>query len=190
MSGRRGYIHVTNPAGQGPAGIQGPQGPTGLTGPKGDTGATGPKGDTGATGPKGDTGDSGTASVTYTAYNPNLTATGLTYTGTPATGYYTKMGKLVHFHIQIDFSTITNFGTGNWYVDLPFSPLGDYAFRDGGLHIAGNHYAIMADAEAGSVNMDLWYIGSNGQDLFVDYKTPHVLNTSGKMYVNGTYFVP
>lgn len=32
MPGRQGYIHVTNPAGQGPAGVQGPVGPAGAAG--------------------------------------------------------------------------------------------------------------------------------------------------------------
>lgn len=157
---------------------------SGGTGPQGPVGAKGDKGDTGATGP------SGVASVTYTTYNPNLTGTGLTYTGTPALGYYAAVGKLIHFHIQVTLTNITNFGTGQYFVDLPFAPIGDYAFRDGGLHSAGNHYPIMADAEAGSVTMDLWYIGSNGQDTAMNRNSPHVLTTSNKFYINGTYLIP
>lgn len=141
----------------------------------------------GPQGPKGDPGDLNTGTTTVHSYNPNLTGTGLVYSSQPATGSYIKIGNLVTFHIQVPLTTITNFGTGQYFINLPFAPVGDYAFRDGGLHIAGNHYGVMADAEAGTTLMDLWYAGSNGQDLAMNHNSPHVLTTSGKFYVNGTY---
>jgi hypothetical protein len=183
-------IHYSNSGGTGPQGPVGPKGDTGDIGPQGNPGA---KGDTGSTGPKGDQGDtgpSGVASVTYTSYNPNWTGTGLTYTGTPAVGYYAAVGKLIHFHIQVTPTTVTNFGTGQYLINLPFAPIGDYAFRDSGLHVAGNHYPVMADAEAGTVTMDLWYTGANGQDLALTKSAPHTLTTTSKFYINGTYLIP
>lgn len=125
--------------------------------------------------------------TTRSSYNPNWTGTGLAFTGTPAVGSYVKIGNIVTFHIQVSLTNVTDFGTGQYFIDLPFQPIGDYAFRDGGLHVAGNHYGVMADAEAGSVSMDLWYSGSNGQDLAMNHNSPHSLTTAGKFYVNGTY---
>ena len=154
------------------------------------SGGVGPQGPVGAKGDTGPTGPSGVASVDYQSYDPNWTGDGLIYTGTPAVGKYAQIGKVIHFHIQVTPTTVTNFGNGQYFIDLPLAPIGDYAFRDGGLHVGGNHYAIMADAEAGSVTMDLWYTGSNGQDLGMDFNSPHVVTTSSKFYVNGTYLIP
>ena len=187
---------------KGPSGTNGTNGTTGATGPTGLTGSTGPTGPTGSNGPTGNvgatgstgstgpTGPSGVAAITYVTYNPNFTATGLAYTSNPATGYYALAGKVVHFHIQVSFANVTNFGTGTYFIDLPLAPIGDYAFRDGGLHVAGNHYQIMADAEAGSVTCDLWYASSTGQDLLFNHNSPHTLTTSSKAYINGTYLIP
>ena len=154
------------------------------------SGGVGPQGPVGPKGDQGEEGPSGVASVISTSYNPNWTGTGLTYTGTPALGYYAAIGKLIHFHIQVTLTTVTNFGTGQYFINLPFAPIGDYAFRDGGLHVAGNHYPVMADAEAGSTSMDLWYTGANGQDLAFNKNSPHNLTTSNKFYINGTYLIP
>lgn len=125
--------------------------------------------------------------TTTSSYTPNWTGTGLAYTGTPAVGSYVKIGNLVTFHIQVTLTNVTNFGTGQYSITLPFAPIGDYAFRDGGIHAAGNHYTVMADAEAGSTTMDLWYIAGTGQDQPMDHNSPHTLTTTNKFYINGTY---
>lgn len=125
--------------------------------------------------------------TTTSTYTPNWTGTGLAYTGTPAVGSYIKIGKLVTFHIQVTLTNVTNFGTGQYFITLPFAPIGDYAFRDGGIHAAGNHYTVMADAEAGSTTMDLWYVASSGQDMPMNHNSPHTLTTTNKFYINGTY---
>ena len=82
----RGSIHVTNPAGQGPAGATGP------------TGATGPA----------------WTVPSPTTYTPTFSGTGLTFTGAPATGEYIQFGKYVFFNIKVNFNTVTNFGTGQY----------------------------------------------------------------------------
>jgi hypothetical protein len=125
--------------------------------------------------------------TTTSSYTPNWTGTGLAYTGTPAVGSYVKIGKLVTFHIQVTLTNVTNFGSGQYSITLPFAPIGDYAFRDGGIHAAGNHYTVMADAEAGTTTMDLWYIAGTGQDMPMDHNSPHTLTTTNKFYINGTY---
>ena len=161
-------IHVTNPAGQGPAGVQGP------------TGATGPA----WTIP---------SPITYT---PTFSGTGLTFTGTPATGEYIQFGKYVFFNIKVTFNTITNFGTGQYHLTLPFAPDNDYIFRNGGIHQGSTHYNVAADAGAGTTTVDIYHMQSNnGSNSYVydDPMTgtnPITLTTSGYMYVSGQYLVP
>lgn len=128
-----------------------------------------------------------TVGATTATYTPNWTGTGLAYTGTPAVGSYVKIGNLVTFHIQVTLTNVSNFGTGQYFITLPFAPIGDYAFRDGGLHVAGNHYTVMADAEAGTTSMDLWYVAGTGQDMPMNHNSPHTLTTTSKFYINGTY---
>ena len=58
-----------------------------------------------------------------------------TFTGAPLfSGSYIKTGSLVHFQIQVDMDNITNFGTGQYYLTLPFESKYGYMFRCGCLH--------------------------------------------------------
>ena len=163
------------------AGLVGPTGPAGSTGATGATGATGPTGATGATGPA--------FSPTVDSYSPTWSGTGLTYTGTPATGTYVKIGRLVHFKIMVVCTNVTNFGTGQYSLTLPFAPVGDYIFRDGGFHdtSTGNHHAISADAESGTTSITLWHPGSSAKDVAFDHNTPLTIQTNDYFYVSGTY---
>jgi len=125
-----------------------------------------------------------------TTYNPVWSGTGLTYTGTPATGSYMKIGKMVTFRIHVDFATVTNFGTGKYSLTLPFAPVAHYMFRDAGLHhtdpTPDDHYQIGGDAEPGSTTMSLYY-SSGPQDIAMDFNSPHAIHTNDFMYISGTY---
>lgn len=129
-------------------------------------------------------GDLQTVSATY---QPTFTGTGLTYTGTPVVGTYVLLGNICHFRIRFNLATVTNFGTGQYFTSLPFAPVDDYAFRDGGLHPDGDHYSLMADAEEGTVAMSLWTSGPSGQDVPLTHNNPHPLTTATYFYVSGTY---
>jgi hypothetical protein len=188
-------------------GPQGIQGVPGDPGPKGDTGNTGPKGDTGNTGPKGDTGDSGTSGLeTWTRYSPTFTATGLTFTGSGATyptynSYYIKTGKLVSFVIEVSCTTVTNFGTGQYKLQLPFTPAVGFNHFSGWVWAdpnidpdTGTGHTILNCDTAGVTNiLDLHYLKQSGganspirEGLLVQ-GTPVTLTTISKIYVNGTY---
>jgi hypothetical protein len=147
----------------------------------------------GATGATGATGAQGPAlNPTSESYSPVWSGTGLTYTGTPATGKYIKIGKLVHFRINVACTNVTNFGTGQYSLTLPFAPVADYVFRDGGFHDAstGNHHAIAADAESGTTTITLWHPGSSAKDVAFDHNTPLTVQTADYFYLSGTYEVP
>ena len=179
-------------------GIQGPQGQKGDTG---DSGIPGPQGQ------KGDTGDSGiTGLETWTRYSPIFQATGLSFTGSGATyptynSYYVKAGKLVSFVIQVDFTTITNFGTGQYKLQLPFTPAVGFNHFSGWIWAdpnvspdTGTGHTILNCDTAGTTNiLDLHYLKQSGganspirEGLLVQ-GTPVTLTTISELYVNGTY---
>lgn len=164
------------------AGLGGPAGPAGPAGP------TGPTGSQGVAGPEGPRGPAGLA-ATSVAYNPVLSGTGLTYTGTPATGTYIRNGNLVHFRIMVNLTTITNFGTGAYSLTLPFAPADHYVFRNGGLHDvsqSSGHYALTGDAEPGTTRLGMAYL-SGSKDVPLDHNSPKVLAVQDYFYISGDY---
>ena len=139
-NGTPGPTGPQGPQGEvGPAGADGAQGPQGDQGPQGEQGI---QGETGPAGPQGDPGVSGTTGLeTWTRYSPTFAATGLTFTGSNSTyptynSYYVKAGKLVSFVIEVNCSTVTNFGTGQYKLQLPvtlavgFKPFRGWCWAD------------------------------------------------------------
>jgi hypothetical protein len=123
------------------------------------------------------------------SYTPIWSGTGLTYSSNPATGSYIKIGRLVHFTININCATVTNFGTGQYSVTLPFAPSVQYVFRDGQVYddSAVQHYRILGEGIPSSTNMLLWY-GGTTNDLAFKYNTPvNPLSVADDWYVSGTY---
>jgi len=154
----------------------------------------------------GDFGAESTTSFQSVRYTPTFTATGLTFTGTGAThptynSYYVKQGKLVSFVIEVDLSTVTNFGTGQYKLQLPFTPqfgfnhFTGWAWADPNVSpdVGTGHTIINADTAGVTDVLDLHYLKSAGganapitEGLFVQ-GTPVTLSTISKIYINGTY---
>jgi len=113
-----------------------------------------------------------------------------TFNGAPLfSGSYVKTGKLVHFQIQVDMDNITNFGTGQYYVDLPFDAKYAYQVREGCLHDASTdrQYAIGGHVAAGQSRLNLFFTDSNGQDQEFDHNSPITLAVADNFHVSGTY---
>jgi len=202
LKGDQGIQGEVGPIGpMGPTGPVGPQGPTGATGPIGPTGATGPAGVAGPIGPRGDAGATGAtgpqgpagpaaAEVSYTVGGGTLSGTQPTFNGSPLfSGSYVKNGNQVFFQIKVDFDNITSFGTGQYYVTLPFVAKYDFTLRNGHITRSSNsrNYAITGYVTAGSSNMTLWYTTSASQDEPFDYRNPFALTTSDSFHISGTY---
>lgn len=154
----------------------------------------------------GDLGASSTTSFQSVRYSPTFTATGLTFTGSGATyptynSYYVKAGKLVSFVIEVDCTTVTNFGTGQYKLQLPFTPavgfnhFSGWAWADPDVDpdTGTGHTIINADTAGITDVLDLHYLKQSGganspirEGLFLQ-GTPVVLTTISKIYVNGTY---
>lgn len=127
------------------------------------------------------------------AYNPEggtLNGNQPTFSGNPKFyGIYTKVGDVISFSINVDFSNITNFGTGQYYMTIPFTAQHDLYFREGHLHDASSDkgYGISAHVEAGTNRLKLFYTASNGQDELFTSAHPVVLTTSDNFHIQGTY---
>jgi hypothetical protein len=142
-------------------------------------------------------------------WSPQFKATGLTFTGTnsnyPTYGSaYVKQGYLITFWIQINLSTVTNFGTGQLQVDLPYPPhAGTMQHFNGWVWYnpvgspnpdLDNHIILNVDHQPGSQTLDLhWLAGDTPtpkpvREYILTGASPYTLTTASKIYINGTYF--
>ena len=115
-----------------------------------------------------------------------------TFTGDPLfSGHYRVVGGLCHFGIDVDMDNIEDFGTGQYYMMLPFQSDHNIILSDGCLHdVSGpNQYAVLGHVVAGSDKMDLFSIASNGQHVpFSDsLNSPVKLNQLDSFHISGTY---
>lgn len=160
------------------------------------------QGATGATGPAGPA-----LNPTAVRFSPVFQATGLTFTGSGATyptynSYYVKVGQMVTFDIRIDLTTVTNFGTGQFKVDLPFAPLATaanhfsaWAWVNPALppDDLNGHIQMVADHLPASQTLDIhWLLAATSNpkpviESMMSQGTPVTFTTASKMYVNGTY---
>lgn len=129
--------------------------------------------------------------VPVVTWTPTWAGTGLAFTGTPAQGYYSRVGKMITYHVQVNCSTVTNFGTGQYTITLPTGLAPGYDFQHiGGLHKNTSHYTLLADLEASTTTVSLYHPTANGaQDVF-NYNKPTTLTTASTWYFSGTYFLP
>jgi hypothetical protein len=132
------------------------------------------------------------ASIPFTVVGGTL-GTQPTFTGAPLfTGSYTKIGNLCHFQIDVDMDNITNFGTGEYYVDLPFNASHPYQFRDGCLHdiSTGRNYSISGHVAVGQKRLYLFTTDSQGNRAFDAAFTstvPVTLAIADNFHIAGTY---
>lgn len=128
--------------------------------------------------------------VPVITYTPTWSATGLTFTGTPAVGRYSRVGKMITYNIQVNCATVTNFGTGQYTITLPTGLPSGYSFlHTGGLHKNSVHYSLLADLGAGSTTIELHHPAANGTMDIFSYNKPTVLTTTSNWYISGTYFL-
>ena len=140
-------------------------------------------------------------------WSPTFSATGLTFTGTNSTyptygSIYSKSGYSVSFWIQIDLSTVTNFGTGQLKVDLPFPPhagtmnhFPGWVWYDPTLPPdQANHIILNCDHLPGSQTLDLHWLGADTpnpkpvREYLLTSTSPYTLTIASKIYINGNYF--
>jgi hypothetical protein len=118
-----------------------------------------------------------------------------TFNGDPAfDGSYVKTGKIVHFRIDVQFYNILTFGTGQYYINLPFTPKYNYMFTGGCLHddSTGRTYAINGHVFAGNPQMRLESTDNTGNSTFnipFTYNHPVALDIADNFHIYGDYIV-
>jgi hypothetical protein len=116
-----------------------------------------------------------------------------TFTGAPLfTGSYVKTGPMVHFRIDVDMDNITNFGTGQYYVDLPFPSKYNYQFAAGCYHdiSTGRDYPMFGHVAAGESRVVLKSIDASGNSAYnVPFTStqPVTLNAEDNFHISGDY---
>jgi hypothetical protein len=116
-----------------------------------------------------------------------------TFSSSPLfTGSYLRTNDLVHFRIDVDMDNITNFGTGQYYLDLPFPSKYNYKFRDGCLHdiSASKDYAIGGHVAAGASRLYLFSTDTQSSHVFdidFDHNSPVTLAAADNFHIAGTY---
>jgi hypothetical protein len=113
-----------------------------------------------------------------------------TFTGDPLfDGAWTLINGLCHFSINVDMDNITGFGTGQYYVKLPFAAKNNYLLSDGCLHddSTGDEYAILGHVVAGSDILTLLSTASNGRQVPFTNSTPVNLNVADNFHIAGLY---
>ena len=115
------------------------------------------------------------------------------FSGDPLfSGSYVSIGDMVHFQIQVDMDNITNFGSGQYYMNLPFESKYGYMFRSGCLHDASENreYHISGHVAAGSDIIELFTSDTQGNNLY-DFtftaSEPITLNQADNFHISGTY---
>lgn len=190
----------------------GTSGTSGMTGSSGTSGAS--FGTSGTSGMAGTSGNSGTSGINgtdafgvVTRWSPVFQATGLTFTGSGTTyptynSRYVQSGKLVSFWIEVDMTTVTNFGTGQLKVELPVLPMSDtmnhfpgWVWRDPAVPADdANHIIVNADHLPNTTVLDLHFLvgaPANPKPIIENKLSQgamgYDLTTVSKIYINGTY---
>jgi len=127
---------------------------------------------------------------TLYAVQGGTTGTQPTFSGTPLfTASYVTSGDLVHFRINVLMTNITGFGTGQYYMTLPFNSKYNYYFREGNLSdfSTSRKYAISGEVAAGSNVMHLFTTNSAGHEDAFTSSVPFNLATADDFHISGGY---
>lgn len=139
-------------------------------------------------------------------FTPTFTATGLAFTGSGATyptynSWFVKHGQFVTFQIEVLCTTVTNFGTGQYKLELPIAPLlvgghfPGWVWRDPAIPADdANHIILNADYTNTSTTLDLHFlVGATAspkpiiENQLKQGAPGYDLTTVSRIYVNGTY---
>jgi hypothetical protein len=131
----------------------------------------------------------GLGAETSFVVNGGTLGTQPTFSGDPLfTGHYVKNGSLVYVDIEVVFSNITSFGSGQYFLDIPFPTKRDISF-DGVLHdvSANNYYHITGICEAGESRVLLYYAAGSGRLDPFEQGHPRTLQTVDHFALHGSY---
>jgi hypothetical protein len=136
-------------------------------------------------------GDVGGLTTEIKSYSPVWSGTGLAFTGSPATGTYIKIGNLIQVQISVDFDNVSNFGTGQYSLTLPFPSKYHTDVYGGSVHDTVNqgvdHYSLKGHLSDNSSTFTIWNIKSSAADEPFDHNSPIGLTTSDLFHMSFSY---
>ena len=136
-------------------------------------------------------GDVGGLTTEIKSYSPVWSGTGLTFTGTPATGFYIKIGNFVIVQIDVEFTTVTNFGTGAYSLTLPFASKYHTDVYGGSVHDIVNqgtdHYSLKGHLVPSSTTFTIWDMASASQDEPMTHNNPFNLAQADRFHMSFSY---
>jgi hypothetical protein len=96
---------------------------------------------------------------------------------------------MIYFAYSVNFTNILTFGTGQYFMTLPYDSRRPVTFSSGSLRDAssGAIYSIIGQVDAGSDVMILSYIKSNGETEPFQHNKPITLTTADSFNITGTY---
>jgi hypothetical protein len=111
----------------------------------------------------------------------------MVYTGNPVTIEVQRVGKMISANAFIKFTNVTNFGTGQYYFNIPAGiPNRAHDLTASGfVQDSGNIYTCFATLAATANKMYLWVPTSNGGSDPLDHNTPAVLDTTSTLNITG-----
>ena len=126
----------------------------------------------------------------FTVNGGTVGGTQPTFSGDPLFfGNYLRIGDQVTFDIQVDFDNITSFGTGQYFVDLPFPARFNTMMRGACIHdiSVNREYGINGHVFAGQTQLVLTYVASNGRDEPFTHQNPFQLTVQDNWHIQSTY---
>jgi len=127
--------------------------------------------------------------TTFSDISGGTDGTQPTFSGPVFTATYTRFGDMVYFAYSVDFTNILTFGTGQYFMTLPYNSRRPVTFSGGSLtdDSGGTIYSIIGNVVAGSNVMTLSYIKSNGETEPFEHNKPITLTTADSFDITGTY---
>lgn len=135
--------------------------------------------------------NAGDITTNIQTYAPVWSATGLTFTGTPVTGSYIKIGNWVMVQIDVVFTTVTDFGTGQYSLTIPFASKYHTDVYGGSVHDITNqgidHYSLKGHLVPSSTTMTIWDMASASKDEPMDHNHPFNLAVADRFHMSFSY---
>ena len=136
-------------------------------------------------------GDTDGLTTNVKSFNTTWSGTGLTYTGNPIlTSTYIKIGNLVLVQYDVSCANVTDFGTGQYSLTLPFQSRYHTDVYGGSIHDVSatiDHYSIKGHLVANSNIVTIWSVASSAKDEPFDHNSPFVLTTTDKFHMSFVY---
>lgn len=107
-------------------------------------------------------------------------------------GSFVRYGNVVTFDIQFEFTNVSDFGTGQYFMTLPYPSRNEVKFATGCLHqvSTGREFMIRAGVLGGSPTFKLSTTELAGSRIFDAPFTstdPFTLTTADRFHISGTY---